>query len=648
MNTTIVQFMKKIVLLFYVLIPLCGALAQTSTEYVETIKKKYPDESIYVEEYLQKVVYSVTTADKSADPTLGISVSKQTDYLALINNVNYTEIETYDSFSEIQSMNFSKKTTKNFASMYVTMYDKAYEMDGIFHADVRKKLAPLNFASKGDMIRAEVVKTFKDHTFFQPLYFQQRFAAKKSVISVRVPKDVKIEIHKMNFDKGKVTEIVTTEEKTNTIIYTFEMENLTPTSTAGYGSTGFSMNFPHIILVVKNYSYKGVTKKGFETFDDFYTYLHNLNSEVKNDEALVKKKAEAIIAGKTTDEEKVKAIYYWIQDNIRYIAFEDGIAGYKPMAAQEVLEKKYGDCKGVANLICNMLNSVGYEAKFVWIHTNYSPYDCTIPFLGNFNHAIAYLELGGKEYFLDCTENYTAFGQNAFRIQGRKVMVEMGDTYKIVQIPMEKPSYSKYVEATQLKFNGSSLIGTTTFEAHGDMKNTYLRRYHFAKSEDQQDYFRKLYNKSNANIDVTFSKNSDLENREIPLSVEVKYNLNNQVVIDGNEMYVNLEYDPYFHKVLKDTVCYMDMTFEESIDYYMSVTCPIPAGYKVKEIPNSVVIERDYCTIKLEYKQVNNAVVYSKTYIFPDGIIPKEKLKDWVSIQKQLKKAYTNQVTFTK
>jgi hypothetical protein len=640
--------MKKIALLLYVLAPCWSTLAQSTTDYVESIKKKYPDEALYVEEYFQKIVYSVSTSDKSSDPVLGISANKQTDYLALINNVNYTEVETYDSFSEIQSMTFSKKTTKNYSNMYVTMYDKAYEMDGIFHADVRKKLAPLNFPSKGDQIRSEVVKTFKDHTFFQPLYFHQRFAVKRSMISIRVPNNVKIDIHKINFDKGNITETITTEEKTNTKVYTFEMDNLSPGISAGYGSTGFSMNFPHIIIVVKNYTNKGVTKKGFETFDDFYAYLHNLNSEVKNDDEIVKKKAEAIIAGKTTDEDKIKAIYYWIQDNIRYIAFEDGIAGYKPMAAQEVLEKKYGDCKGVANLICRMLNTVGYNAKFVWIHTNFSPYDCTIPFLGNFNHAIAYLELGGKEYFLDCTENYTAFGQNAFRIQGRKAMVEMGDTYKIVQIPMEQASYSKYIEKTQLKLSGTSLVGVTQVEAYGDMKNYYLRKYHFAKSEDQQDFFRKLYNKSNANIEVTSTKNSDLGNRDIPLSVEVKYNLNNQIIVDGNEMYLNMEYDPYFHKVIKDTVAFMDMSFDESVDYFMSVSCPIPTGYKVKDLPESVIIENDYCKIKLEYSVVNNTVVYSKTYIFPTGIIPKEKLKDWVSIQKQLKKAYSNQVTFTK
>ncbi|MFN8417333.1 MAG: transglutaminase domain-containing protein [Cytophagaceae bacterium] len=640
--------MKKIAYLIVVFAPFLTVLAQSTTDYVDNIKKRFPDEVLYVEEYNQKIVYSVSTGDKSTEPVLGISSTKLTEYISLINNVNHTEVEFYDSFSEIQSMTFSKKTSKNYTSMYVMSYDKAYEMDGIFHNDVRKKLAPMNFATKGDQIKAEIVKTYKDHTFFDALYFHQRFGVKKSVISIRVPKDVTIDIHKINFDKGKITEIITTEEKTNTKVYTYEMEDLPPGIAAGYGSTGYSMNFPHIIVVVKNYSYKGVTKKGFETFDDFYAYLHQLNSEVKNDDEIVKKKMEAIIAGKTSDEEKIKAIYYWVQDNIRYIAFEDGIAGYKPMAAQEVLEKKYGDCKGVANLVSRMLNLAGYDAKFVWIHTNFSPYDCTIPYLGNFNHAIAYLEFKGKEYFLDCTESYAAFGQNAFRIQGRKVMVEMGDTYKIVQIPMENSSFSKFVEKTQLKFNGTNLTGVTQFEAYGDMKNYYLRKYHFAKSEDQQDYFRKLYNKSNANMDVTSTKNSDLENREIPLTVEVKYNLSNQVVVDGNEMYLNMEYDPYFHKVLKDTVAYMDMSFDESVDYFMSVSCPVPAGYKVKEIPQSLVIEKDYCTIKLEYSVVNNAVVYSKTYIFPTGIIPKDKLKDWVAIQKQLKKAYTNQVTFTK
>ena len=46
---------------------------------------------------------------------------------------------------------------------------------------------------------------------------------------------------------------------------------------------------------------------------------------------------------------------------VRYIAYEDGIAGFKPDKAQEVLRKKYGDCEGMGNLMTEMLKSIGLD-----------------------------------------------------------------------------------------------------------------------------------------------------------------------------------------------------------------------------------------------------------------------------------------------
>ena len=136
-----------------------------------------------------------------------------------------------------------------------------------------------------------------------------------------------------------------------------------------------------------------------------------------------------ITAGKTTDVDKIKAIYYWVQDNVRYIAYEDGYSGYIPSSAQDVLAKKYGDCKGMANLLTEMMKLSGYDAHFTWIGTRHIPYPQSTPALCVNNHAICTLNYGGKSYYLDGTESYVPFGENAFRIQGKEVMIANGDKF---------------------------------------------------------------------------------------------------------------------------------------------------------------------------------------------------------------------------
>src|SRR5690242_9074625 len=110
-----------------------------------------------------------------------------------------------------------------------------------------------------------------------------------------------------------------------------------------------------------------------------------------NEKDKLQKQLTQITQGKTTDADKIKAIYYWVQDNIRYIAYEDGYSGYIPASAQEVLSKKYGDCKGMANLLTEFLKLAGYDAHFTWIGTRSIPYPQNTPALCVNNHAIVTL-----------------------------------------------------------------------------------------------------------------------------------------------------------------------------------------------------------------------------------------------------------------
>src|SRR5690606_29442469 len=99
-----------------------------------------------------------------------------------------------------------------------------------------------------------------------------------------------------------------------------------------------------------------------------------------------------------TSEEKIKSIYYWVQDNIKYIAFEDGISGFRPDAAQNVLVNRYGDCKGMANLTKEMLKVAGFDARLAWIGTNRIPYTYELPSLAVDNHMICVVYAEGREF----------------------------------------------------------------------------------------------------------------------------------------------------------------------------------------------------------------------------------------------------------
>src|SRR5258708_38232193 len=90
--------------------------------------------------------------------------------------------------------------------------------------------------------------------------------------------------------------------------------------------------------------------KYFASLGDQYGWYRSLAKSINNNHEIISSKAKELTAGPGTDMDKIKAIFYYVQDNIRYIAFEDGMAGVKTEKTHEVLRKKNGDCKGLGKL----------------------------------------------------------------------------------------------------------------------------------------------------------------------------------------------------------------------------------------------------------------------------------------------------------
>jgi hypothetical protein len=131
-----------------------------------------------------------------------------------------------------------------------------------------------------------------------------------------------------------------------------------------------------------------------------------------------------------------------------------------PIKAEEVLRKKYGDCKGMANLTKELLKAEGFDARLCWLGTSHIAYDYSTPSLAVDNHMICALMFKGKTYFLDATENYLGLDDYAERIQGREVLIEDNDKYILTHVPAEAYTQNLDSEKRVLTLSGTDLTGT--------------------------------------------------------------------------------------------------------------------------------------------------------------------------------------------
>lgn len=99
----------------------------------------------------------------------------------------------------------------------------------------------------------------------------------------------------------------------------------------------------------------------FKNWDQVGAWYKGLEVDRTVADGEVKAKVAELTAGKTTDDEKIQAIYSYVATQIRYIGVAFGVGRYQPHAAGDVLRNQYGDCKDKHTLLAAMLAQRGYD-----------------------------------------------------------------------------------------------------------------------------------------------------------------------------------------------------------------------------------------------------------------------------------------------
>lgn len=107
--------------------------------------------------------------------------------------------------------------------------------------------------------------------------------------------------------------------------------------------------------------------------------------------------------------EKIKAVYAYIQKNIRYVFAHLGRGGYEPHFADEVIQQRYGDCKDQTILAIALLRELGIEAfpSLVITLRNGKP-DMELVAL-YFDHMIVWIPGDGDGMWMDTTADRALF-----------------------------------------------------------------------------------------------------------------------------------------------------------------------------------------------------------------------------------------------
>ena len=553
---------------------------------------------------------------------------------------NTSVYEMYDNESTIDKVRI--RSIKGLAPQY-----SLYKSNDIFYSDAKICYMDLHFDKKGKTGRVEFEKTIKDPRYFTVIpLLEYGYFIKNKTVRIVVPSWMECELVDYNFNDN-IKKTVETDPKTNAQIYVYTLENQEAIVSESM-MQGVSHIYPLILVLNKQSDVDGVQTVYFKTLKDQYQWYKHLVNEMHNDKKIIEEKAKEITQKSTDDFDKIKDVFAWVQSNIRYVAFEDGIAGFKPDDAHEVLRKKYGDCKGMANLTKSLLESLGFDARLTWLGTNHIAYDYSTPNLSVDNHMICTLFFNDEVYYLDATYEYMPVGEYPQSIQGRQVMIENGDEYILNRIPV-----------LDSKINTDSLSCRYTID--NDKMNG--ETIHYFMGESKEKILSLIYatpkNKLNEAL-LYFAKNGEVQNEVTNIQ------LNDATAkVESTHLAYNIEKNSDFQKLDKDIYIGMNpmkefsshiiniekrknnILFPYCYRIVRNIDLVIPENYHLSHMPENMVIDRDSYIFSINYEQKGDTLSYRCILQFKSPLIKKEAFEQWNADINELKRNYMEQIVLT-
>ena len=363
-----------------------------------------------------------------------------------------------------------------------------------------------------------------------------------------------------------------------------------------------------------------VEVSSYENWDEFAQWYHHLIRRQFESSPEIRAKVAELTEGLTTPEEKVRVIYEFVANEIRYIAWEFGVHGFLPYNATTIFTRRFGDCKDKSTLICTMLEEVGIEAWPVLINgTRTRPEeDLSLPMISHFNHCIAYVPSVHGGLFIDGTAENHGVRELPGMDYGAEIVVVKDDGAERHQIPWNTPEQFAINEQAQVSIDetGNAEISQSN-RFTGDFAVMIRDRFEIESKREEQ--IERILGGRYPGLEVRTVETSDLDDLTIP--VELKLELTVPRFADLGSGSIEL---PPIRDLLQSLRGVGDAASrpERNDDLLLGnpragdlrVEIELPKGVRVASLPKSETFGDDRIQCEFQFTQENGRIVIQRSY----------------------------------
>lgn len=386
----------------------------------------------------------------------------------------------------------------------------------------------------------------------------------------------------------------------------------------------------------------------FNSWQDIYSWWWGLAHDKMKADSAIKDKVRELVKNETIDEAKIRAIYNFCAQKIRYVAVEYGQAGYQPHNAADIFKNKYGDCKDQAILLVTMLKEAGFSAYPALISTKeYYNLNPDFPMM-LFNHVIAAVGLKDTIIFMDPTAETCSFDDLPVSDQQRKVLLFKEDTFKIQETPLYQANHNLLSQSLGIKINQDETIICQRAVSTGGVY-------------DQAQRYWLVYTPPDVIKEKLREKIQDISIGAKLISVDIKNldNLDLPVVLNysfsGQEYFTNagaMRIMPQLASLDNSLIA------QEKRKYPIDFTCldtkeaifeiAIPDNFVVKYIPKSINEDSPWLSFSAEYSHRGNKICFKQKTELKKALIREEEYAGFKAFFEELARKIKQRIILEK
>lgn len=626
-----------------------GVWAQPAFDF-ESIRSRFPDKDYYMLNKSQSIVISEVKGK------LVLECSESTDILYLSERSTRAAEKTVPRFAAFSKLNKLDAKTwvpvapgKMKAVPVEKILTRKPTKDGIFYDDGEESYFIYPSLVQGAVASLKVEEEMFDPHLLGTYLFSTGIPVRESVFSVTFPGNVKVSYKLLNDAKKKVE--VKEEKRKGKMTYTFTARDLDEIKFEE-NAPDFRYYSPHVILYVEQFQSNGTVTEVLPNLQGLFNWYNSLVEKVQNDASTeLKALADSIVRNNADPESQLKSAVYWQQDNIKYIAFEDGLGGFVPRNPSDVLRKRYGDCKDKAYLLSLLLNQLGFEAYPAWIGTRdipYSYHEVATPAVDN--HMITALRRNNKWFFLDGTSHFLPLDMPTSMIQGKEAMIRLSaDSFLIERVPEMPKERNVRKDKFVLTMEGRSLKGTGMREFSGYFQQSMQVNLGFLSPAKRDENVLKGLSIASNKYKAEHLTYSGYGQRDSALTIRYDLSVNDFAEEIDGKLYLNLNLLrilPIEKSDWKKREVDISLDYKYSSEYELELK--IPFGYTVASVPEPLSYGSDKYGLNVTYIVQGDKVILQHRFWLNTLLVPVTELAEWSAYFDKLLSSYKTVVILKK